>query len=120
MTDMPERIWITSETCLWPTYRSFYASNLDHSNDEGTYPEYVRADLYDAAQAEIARLTAALAEAETRGAERMREAAWLAAMNVHEVWWRRSVHSAYHAVQEAADKIRALPLPPRERDGQEG
>lgn len=69
MTDVkaPERIWVTSEYSLWPTFRSFTASDLDHSNDDGTcdYPEYVCADLYDALakerdelQAEIARLTA--------------------------------------------------------------
>ena len=52
MTDVkaPERIWVTGEYRIWPTFRSFTASDLDHSNDDGTcdYPEYVRADLYDA------------------------------------------------------------------------
>ena len=49
-TQAPERIWITSERSLWPTHRSFTASDLDHSNDDGTsdYQEYVRADLVPA------------------------------------------------------------------------
>ena len=49
-TQAPERIWITSERSLWPTHRSFTASDLDHSNDDGTsdYPEYERRDLADA------------------------------------------------------------------------
>lgn len=52
-TQAPERVWITSERCLWPTHRSFTASDLDHSNDDGTsdYPEYVRADVAAAREA---------------------------------------------------------------------
>lgn len=135
MADTPERIWITGESCLWPTFRHFHASDLDHSNDEGTcdYPEYVRADLYDAAQAEVARLTAALADAETRGAERMREAAaaWCEGHVMTVPYGRAEPTHGVYAVREAPDwgshhgmgyavGIRALPLPPRERDGQEG
>lgn len=47
---MPDRIWITGENSMWPTFRSFIASDLDHSNDDGTsdYQEYVRADLVPA------------------------------------------------------------------------
>lgn len=47
---MPDRIWVTGEHSLWPTFRSFTASDLDHSNDDGTsdYQEYVRADLVPA------------------------------------------------------------------------
>ena len=45
-TQAPERIWLTGEYSIWSTFRSFNASDLDHSNDDGTsdYQEYVRAD----------------------------------------------------------------------------
>ena len=69
----------------------------------------------DAAQDEVARLTAALADAETRGAERMREAA---AQVVHREWLDGQIDD--QTEEELVDTIRALPLPPRERDGQEG
>lgn len=39
---MPARIWVTREESLWPGFRSFKASSLDHGDE---YPEYVRADL---------------------------------------------------------------------------
>ena len=68
----------------------------------------------DAAQAEVARLTAALAEAETRGAERMRARA----SNVAWACWADKEAEASR--DHIANAIRALPLPPRERDGQEG
>lgn len=50
---MPDRIWITQEDFTWPSFRRFHASSLDHG---GRYPEYVRADLFEALNAENARL----------------------------------------------------------------
>ena len=64
--------------------------------------------------AEVARLTAALAEAQTRGAERMRARA----SNVAWACWADK--EAETSRDHIANAIRALPLPPRERDGQEG
>ena len=63
MWDTPERIWVTGEMSLWQTSKHFTASNLDHSNDDGSsdYPEYVRSDLFNSQAAEIAKLRAALA-----------------------------------------------------------
>lgn len=67
----------------------------------------------DAAQAEVARLTAALADAERRGAERMREAAADAVLYLCRMkgMGERTIDGP-----EAAHLIRALPLPepPRE------
>lgn len=52
-TQAPERIWVTGEYSLWPTFRSFNASDLDHSNDDGTsdYPEYILVSLSAAREA---------------------------------------------------------------------
>lgn len=45
MSDFPEKIWVTHKE-EFPGHVSFRASNLDHSNSpDGTYPEYIRADL---------------------------------------------------------------------------
>lgn len=103
----PERIWIEDERHIGGSVNVSYEppSFIDEF-----VTVYVRADLYDAAHAEVARLTAALAEAETRGAERMREAA-LSAYADGEEW---DTFGSFIAC------LRALPLPPRERDGQEG
>ena len=66
-TQAPERIWVTGEDSIWPTFRSFNASDLDHRNDDGTsdYPEYERRDLADARAAAAAQAMreAALARA---------------------------------------------------------
>lgn len=68
-TQAPERIWITSERSLWPTHRSFTASDLDHSNDDGTsdYPEYERRDLADARAAAAYKRGIETSEAYTAG-----------------------------------------------------
>ena len=74
IAEAPERIWITGESCLWSSSRHFHASNLDHSNDDGTcdYPEYVRADLTDGWEAEKARADA-LAQEVSELQEALRE-----------------------------------------------
>ena len=90
-TQAPERIWVTGEYSIWPTFRSFNASDLDHRNDDGTsdYPEYERRDLADARAA----------------------AAWIAgrdaAIGAYTENWETGSGHALHG-QEAAE---ALPLP---------
>lgn len=111
-SEAPERIWVEDER---PIGGAVHVWNEPSSFTDEFVTGYVRADLYDAAQDEVARLTAALADAETRGAERMREAA---AQVVHREWLDGQIDD--QTEEELVDTIRALPLPPRERDGQEG
>jgi len=62
----PERIWL-----LWPNSmidNRYHASATDHT-EEGGYPEYIRADLYEAQEAEIAELRRQLAEARDKALE---------------------------------------------------
>lgn len=109
--EAPERIWLDIDT-----FNGAVGFAHPKSHAKAHWPAYVRADLYDAAQAEIARLTAALADAETRGAERMREAAFAMAVSRAGEWEDAEGDAAVIIAQ----MIHALPLPPRERDGQEG
>ena len=112
-TQAPERIWITSERSLWPTPRSFTASDLDHSNDDGTsdYPEYVRADLSAAREAAAAQamreaITNSLRQAITLAEERLAGA-------IDEPWSTKHDKCVAGQVlyQEAIEYIELLPLP---------
>ena len=112
-TQAPERIWITSERSLWPTHRSFTASDLDHSNDDGTsdYPEYVRADLSAAREAAAAQamreaITNSLRQAITLAEERLAGA-------IDEPWSTKHDKCVAGQVlyQEAIEYIELLPLP---------
>mgnify|MGYP006999764581 CR=1 FL=1 len=59
MGEHPERIWVTGVERYIGFYR-ITASSLDHSGaGEGyEYPEYVRANLYDALRAQVEAMTA--------------------------------------------------------------
>lgn len=97
--------------------------------DNPTAVKFVRADLYDAAQAEVARLTAALAEAEM-----LREGygvLWRALADIVDsrtatpnATVRRILARAERAlIEDPASMVKPVPqfyrLPPREQDGQE-
>ncbi len=122
----PERIWLQEPVGL-EYERSWCA---EQQSDDDT--PYIRADLYDAARAEVDRLTAALADAETRGAERMlpliNAAAGATTAIAHALDdgdvadnSAGNLEASLSALNSALEPpIRALPLPPRERDGQEG
>lgn len=93
-------------------------------DDQGSWVRYkdYRALLAerDAAQAEVARLTAALAEAETRGKEAgLREAVTICKRVRNEVAETQEEEAgALECAIAIMDAVNALP--PRERDGQEG
>lgn len=104
----PERIWINPCDPCEREYDYYVCHPLYISGRE---TPYVRADLYDAAQAEVASLTAALADAERRGAEKMQTRA---ANTAWAFWADKEAETSRDYI---ANAIRALP--PRERDGQE-
>ena len=115
---------------LWVLAEDYYDALIDMdriaADKERAFTER------DAARAEVARLTAALADAERRGAERMlpliNAAAGATTAIAHALDdgdvadnSAGNLEASLSALNSALEPpIRALPLPPRERDGQEG